>query len=811
MKFADGFWLSRTGYTIDYAVHPCEIRTDGSAIRVSAAAQTIFHRSMTLGGVMLTVVFTAVMEDVIRVQIVHHKGACRTLPAFELHSDPAYRPVITETDDAVTLQAGKTAVTVRKGRCWDIRYTYDGKALTGSGWRAASYIRQQADRAAQRCRDAESEPFFSIPPPPDGCYLREQLSLSVGECIYGFGEKFTPFVKNGQSVTVWNADGGTCTDQSYKSVPFYLSSRGYGVFTEHTGCVSYEAASETVSRVSMTVAGESLTYDIIGGASCADVLRRYTDLTGKPALPPAESFGLWLSTSFTTDYDEATVCTFLDGMRQRQIPLQMFHFDCFWMKAGTWTSFVWDKEMFPDPQGMLRRLKAEYGIGICLWINPYIAQDSALFDEGAEKGYFLHRTDGSIFQTDLWQSGMAIVDFTNPAAAAWFADKIRQLCADGADAIRTDFGERIPARGVVWHDGSDPAAMHNYYAYLYNKTVFEALRRCKGEDHAVLYARSATAGCQQFPVHWGGDCASDYPAMAETLRGGLSLTASGFGFFSHDIGGFEQTATADVYKRWIAFGLMSTHSRLHGSSSYRVPWLYEEDDPADPENACAVLRFFTNLKGRLMPYLWAEANRTHETGIPMMRAMVLDFADDPACLTLDRQYMLGESLLCAPVMDESGTVDFYLPAGEWFDLLGSRNAPPVQGGRWIRRTCGYLEMPIYVKPDSILVLGAFQGDFRYDYLKGAEVLICGLADGHTAKAEIYRAEGGLACTLTASRCGRTVTLHCSGTHTQFTVCIAGTDICVHAGADGITTLILPETDPASGIYTDQKQHPAKGA
>lgn len=787
MKFADGFWLNRRGYTVDYAVEPYAVAVQDHQIRVLATSRQIYHRGMTLGGVTLEIVFSAIRRDSIRVQIVHHKGALNRKPQFPLHAEAGFVPTVTETPDAVTLLSGKTAVTVSKGKDWQIRFSYAGRHLTGSGWRAASYIQENPLLTEHRLRAAADDPFWSIPVSPAGTYLREQLDLSVGEYLYGFGEKFTPFVKNGQTVEIWNADGGTCSDQSYKSVPFYLSSRGYGVFTDDTGHVSYEAASDTVSRVSMTVAGESLSYFVIGGENCADVLSNYTALTGRPALPPAKSLGLWLSTSFTTDYDEQTVSGFLDGMKQRGIPLQMFHFDCFWMKAYTWTSFVWDREQFPDPEGMLARIRQEYGVGICVWINPYIAQQSALFDEGAEKGYFLHTRDGGIFQTDMWQPGMALVDFTNPDAREWFADGIRRLCAQGVTAVKTDFGERVPT-DVVWHDGSDPAAMHNYYSYLYNQTVFRALEECVGKDRAVLFARSATACCQQFPVHWGGDCSATYSAMAETLRGGLSLCASGFGFFSHDIGGFEQTASPDVYKRWVAFGLMSTHSRLHGSTSYRVPWAYEEDDPANPENACAVLRFFTQWKGRLMPYLWAQANHTHETGIPMMRAMVLDFGDDPACLTLDRQYLLGDSLLCAPAFDGNGTAEFYLPAGQWYDLFADVTAPPVTGGRWLRRTCGYLEMPVYIRPGTVLVLGDFRGDAEYDYLDRAEVRLCGIQQGSTVSCDLYRAAGGIDCTLTVTRSGNTYTLTYPPTARRFTVRIAGT--AVSAEADGSGTLVL---------------------
>ena len=790
MKFSDGFWLNRRGFTVDYAAQPYEVTVTKNSIRVFATSTQIYNRAMTLGGVTLEVVFTSTMENTIKVHIVHHKGALNKEPKFELNEDFDFVPEIIDNEHETILRSGKTEVKVTKGMNWNIEYLYDGKHLTGGGWRATSYIQENAYRADERVASKRDDTFWSLPADRRATYVREQLTLSVGEYIYGFGEKFTPFVKNGQTVDIWNADGGTCSEQSYKCVPFYLSSRGYGVLANQTGHVSYEVASDTVSKVSMTVAGESLEYFLIGGANCAEVLSTYTALSGRPALTPAKTMGLWLSTSFTTNYDEATVHSFIDGMAERDIPLQMFHFDCFWMKGYTWTSFDWDTEQFPDPEGMLSRLKNEKNLGVCVWINPYIAQESSLFEEGVANGYFIKNRDGSVFQTDMWQPGMAIVDFTNPAAYQWFAGKIKKLCKQGVTAIKTDFGERIPT-DVVYYDGSDPIAMHNFYTYLYNKCVFTALEESMGMNNACLFARSATVGGQKFPVHWGGDCAAEYSAMAETLRGGLSLCASGFGFFSHDIGGFEQTASPDVYKRWCAFGLMSTHSRLHGSTSYRVPWAYEDDDPNHPENACAVLRYFTKLKGKLMPYLWAQANHTHETGVPMMRAMVIDFADDPTCLTLDRQYMLGESLLCAPVFDESGDVQFYLPEGQWFDLLSASYAAPLTtGGKWISRHCNYLQMPLYVKPGTILGLGNFEKDVVYDYLEGATYLICGLEDGKTASCDVYAAEGGKVMTITAVRSGNTITVTYPATDRQFTFCVAGTDLVVAADSSGKTVINL---------------------
>ena len=319
---------------------------------------------------------------------------------------------------------------------------------------------------------------------------------------------------------------------------------------------------------------------------------------------------------------------------------------------------------------MLERLKAK-GLKICVWINPYIAQESSLFEEGVENGYFIKKTNGDVWQWDMWQPGMAIVDFTNPEACKWYADKLRALMDMGVDCFKTDFGERIPHE-CMYHDGSDPVKMHNYYTQMYNKVVFDVIKEVKGENEAVLFARSATAGGQQFPVHWGGDCTSEYESMAESLRGGLSLCLSGFGFWSHDIGGFESTSTPDVYKRWAAFGLLSSHSRLHGSTSYRVPWLYDEE-------ACDVVKFFTNLKCSIMPYLFKTANDAATKGIPTMRAMILENQNDPACRYLDKQYMLGDSILVAPIFNEEGIAEYYLPQGTWTNFITGEK---YEGGKY---------------------------------------------------------------------------------------------------------------------------------
>jgi alpha-D-xyloside xylohydrolase len=625
MKFSDGYWMMRPGVHASHPVEVLDVTISEGMLRVYAPTQRIRHRGDLLRGPAVTLSFSAPMPDVVGVEITHFAGGTPEEPRFQLLADAASRAEAWCDDEQAVFTSGALSARVSRGEQWSVGFFADGQRLTGSSANAIAII------------DTD-----------DAHYIREQLDLSVDHFVYGLGERFGPLVKNGQAVDIWNADGGTASEQSYKNIPFYLTNAGYGVFVNHPGHVSFEIASEAVARAQFSVEGQAMQYFLIYGPSPKEILRKYTALTGRPARLPAWSFGLWLSTSFTTSYDEATVNSFVEGMAQRDIPLHVFHFDTFWMREFNWCDFEWDSRTFPDPRGMLERLKAR-GLKICVWINPYIAQRSPLFAEGKARDYLLRRPGGDVWQWDKWQPGMAIVDFTNPEAREWYASKLNALLEVGVDCFKSDFGERIPT-DVDYFDGSDPARMHNYYTYLYNQTVFELLSKHRGEGQAIVFARSATAGSQQFPVHWGGDCESTFEAMGESLRGGLSLGMSGFGYWSHDIGGFEGTPGPALFKRWIACGLLSSHSRLHGSSSYRVPWLLDEE-------AVDVLRMFTKLKARLMPYLYHAALQAHCDGTPMMRAMVVEFPGDPACTHLERQYMLGDNLLVDPLPDRR--------AGQW--------------------------------------------------------------------------------------------------------------------------------------------------
>src|SRR5690349_12868187 len=344
MKFTDGFWHKRDGVSALHPVHLQDIEAEADRLTAYAATKRITHRGDTLNAPLITVTCTSPMPDVIRVSIAHFLGGVAAWPTFALASVDSPVRIADRS-----LSAGSLTVRFDTGDEWGMSFEADGRRLTGSGWKGMGII----DTA-------------------DGHqYVHEQLDLGVGEAVYGLGERFGPLVKNGQPVDIWNEDGGTSSEQAYKNVPFYLTNRGYGVLVDHPGKVSFEVGSELVGRTQFSVAGQSLSYLVIYGPTPADVLRKYTALTGRSALPPAWSFGLWLTTSFTTSYDEETVTRFVDGMAERDLPLSVFHFDTFWMREFSWCDFEWDARIFPDPPGMLKRL-ADRGLRTCVWINPYI-------------------------------------------------------------------------------------------------------------------------------------------------------------------------------------------------------------------------------------------------------------------------------------------------------------------------------------------------------------------------------------------------------------------------------------------------------
>ena len=603
MKFTNGYWMIRDGVDALYAREAYELAADATteSLNVLAPTSVVRGRYDTLNLPTFNVDITTPAEGVIRVRAEHWQGATE-YPGFPLNADePGNRDYVTVQANGngdgevgvngadVTLTTGGLTAKVVKGAPWNLTFIgEDGKVLTESAGKSLGRFKLGAES------NVTTQPVGEFGVTMDGSardesdvFIAIQLHLSVGEDVYGLGERFGAYVKNGQSVDIWNEDGGTASEQGYKDIPFYMTSNGYGVLVNNRGHVSFEIGSENT---------------------------------------------------------EATINSFIDGMAERDIPLAAFHYDCYWMREFHWCDFEWDKRFFGDIESTLKRLHED-------------------------KGYLVLKPNGEVGQTDFWQAGMGLVDFTNPAAREWFKDKVKALLNQGVDAIKTDFGERIP-RDVVWYDGSPKLSMHNWYTQLYNQAVFEAIEETYGKGNACLYARSATVGGQQQPVHWGGDCESTFNGMAQSLRAGLSLTSSGFGFWSHDIGGFEGAfPDPAVYKRWVAFGMLGSHSRLHGSTVYRVPWLFDEEDEKNGvalvpgQTAVDVVREFTKLKLELMPYVYQLGLQPHVNGTPVMRSMFVEFPDDPACRTLDRQYMFGPSMLVAPVFTYSGEVSYRFRCG----------------------------------------------------------------------------------------------------------------------------------------------------
>ncbi|KAG9225936.1 hypothetical protein CCMSSC00406_0006442 [Pleurotus cornucopiae] len=738
VKFSKGMWCLAPDTVADWATEAVKAEAKEDSIRCVASTRRINHRGDTLNNPTITLECSSPAPDVLLLKGYHWKEqvGSNAGPEYELFPDIDLNELNTmrqdnvqtsKTNNLLKLSTSTVSATINTDpSSFGIDFHGSNRLLTKLGWRSTGYVKINSTLGHANAA--------MVDPDRGERWFTYQFQLSVGEKIYGLGERFGPFIKNGQTVEMWNEDGGTSSELTYKNIPFYLSSRGYGIFIPHSGFVSFEVQSERTTRVNISVRSESLSAYIIHGPSPSDIISRYTLLTGRPALPPPWTFSLFLTTSFTTDYDEKTVNHFLEGMEERDIPVGVFHFDCFWMKGFQWCDFEFDEEFFPDAGMQLKRMR-DKGYKICVWINPYIAQESKLFDEGARNGYFIKKTDGSVWQWDWWQAGMGFVDFTNPAACGWYQSKLKALIDLGVDCFKTDFGERIPTGDVVYHDTSVNAEkMHNYYAHLYNKSVFGVLEKQLGKNQAIVFARSATAGGQRFPVHWGGDPMSTFEAMAETLRGGLSLGVCGFGYWAHDIGGFEGKPDPALYKRWFAFGALSSHSRLHGSGSYRVPWLIDASGEADK-----VLSKFINLKLSLMPYIYATALATHRTGIPMMRPMFVEFPDDPVSWYLDTQYMLGKNLLVAPVFTEDGSVQYYVPEGKWYGLVDGKIRV---GPGYVEETHDFMSIPLLLRPGTAIVFGQHDIEGKrklstYDYSKDISVLVNGLVkDGEVMDFEI---------------------------------------------------------------------------
>lgn len=504
------------------------------------------------------------------------------------------------------------------------------------------------------------------------------FSLSPEERIFGCGESFTQFNKRGQKVILWTDDAnGVQNETMYKPIPFYMSSRGYGVFMHHSTPITVDFGKYFNAANSMMIGDDEADIFLFLGEP-KDILDEYTSLTGKPEMPPLWSFGFWMSR--ITYFSEKEGREVAENLRKHKIPSDVIHFDTGWFDVDWRNNYEFAGDRFDNAEKMIADMQKD-GFNVCLWQLPYFTPKNTLFPEIVEKGLAVKDKKGNIPYED------AILDFSNPETVSWYQDKIAGLLRQGVGVIKVDFGEAAPASGL-YHSGRTGFYEHNLFPLRYNKAVAEVTKKEKG--YTLIWARSTWAGSQRYPLHWGGDAATSNTAMAATLRGGLSLGLSGFSFWSHDVGGFVTKSPKDLYRRWTPFGMLTSHVRSHGEPPTE-PWEYNEGFLND-------FRAADNMRYKLMPYIYAQAKHSSQNGLPMLRAMFVEYPDDPGSWLVDDQYLFGASMLVAPLFEKVTERDVYLPEGKWIDYQTGK----VYEGGWHRIKAGEVPIVVLVKDGTVL-------------------------------------------------------------------------------------------------------------
>ena len=504
------------------------------------------------------------------------------------------------------------------------------------------------------------------------------FNLMPDEKIFGLGESFTSFNKRGQKVVLFTDDAnGIQNETMYKPIPFFMSSRGYGIFMHTSTPITCDFGEYFSGVSSLMIGDEDLDLFLFIGDP-KEILDEYTDLTGKSPVPPLWSFGFWMSR--ITYFSEEEGRTVVDLLRKYKIPSDVLHFDTGWFEVDWQCDYTFSASRFKDPEGMMEDFRQQ-GIRTCLWQLPYFVPNNRLFPEIIEKGLYVTNGKGNPVTED------AVLDFTNPGTIDWYQSKIKGLLDQGVSVIKVDFGEAAPFTGI-YANGKSGFYEHNLYPLRYNKAVSDITYETTGER--IIWARSTWAGSQRYPLHWGGDPANTFSAMSATLRAGLSFGLSGFSFWSHDIGGFVNKTPENVYRKWTPFGMLTSHVRSHGAPPTE-PWEYGED-------FMNAFREADNMRYQLMPYIYAQAHECSARGLPMMRALFIEFPDDPGSWLIDNQYMFGSDLLVAPLFQDDMHRDVYLPPGKWMDY---QTGTEYRGG-WHHIHAGDIPIVILAREGSVI-------------------------------------------------------------------------------------------------------------
>lgn len=535
-------------------------------------------------------------------------------------------------------------------------------------------------------RDADSTqvkytPFSFIKRGSDNARrINPVFTLTADEMIFGCGESATGLNKVGQKVNLFVTDPqGPETDQMYKPIPFFMSNRGYGMFMHTSAPVTCDFGATYIGLNKMFMGDENLDLFVFFGEP-KDILDEYTDLVGKPGMPPLWSFGTWMSR--ITYFSEKEGYDVAANIRKNKYPCDVIHFDTGWFDVDWQCDYKFPENRFQNPQQMLKDLKSQ-GFHVCLWQLPYFTPKNRYFPELIKKDMYVKNGNGELPYEDV------VLDFSNPETVKWYQDKLAGLLNIGVSAIKVDFGEAAPLNGI-YASGKSGWYEHNLYPVRYDMAVSEITKKLHNEN--IMWARAAWAGSQRYPLHWGGDAATTNTGMLGTLRAGLSFGLSGFSFWSHDMGGFVKSTPEDLYCRWLPFGFLTSHTRAHGAPPTE-PWLYDSKRVQD------VFRKSAEMKYRLMPYVYAQAKECTEKGLPMLRALFVEFPDDPGAWKVDDEYLFGSQILVAPLL-ESGITGrtVYLPEGKWIDYQTEK----VYEGGWHRIEAGSLPIIMLVRDGSVL-------------------------------------------------------------------------------------------------------------
>lgn len=506
------------------------------------------------------------------------------------------------------------------------------------------------------------------------------FSLAPGEKIYGCGESPTSLNKAGQKINLFVTDPqGPESPDMYKPIPFFFSNRGYGMFMHTSAPVTCDFGQSYIGATKLFMADETMDIFIFFGEP-KDILSEYTALVGRPQMPPLWSFGTWMSR--ITYFSEAEGREVAKQLRANKIPSDVIHFDTGWFGVDWQCDYAFAADRFDNPKQMLDDLKAQ-GFRTCLWQLPYFTPKNKFFPELVEKGLYVKNGKGQLPYEDV------VLDFTNPETVKWYQEKLGNLIKMGVGAIKVDFGEGAPL-DAVYANGRSGLYEHNLYPLRYNKAVADITRQIHGEN--IIWARSAWAGSQRYPLHWGGDAATTNTGFQGTVRAGLSIGLSGFSFWSNDIGGFVTSTPQNLYRRWLPYGFLTSHSRLHGAPPTE-PWLYNDKNFLNYFRKCAELKY------KLMPYVYAQAKESSENGWPMMRALLFEYPDDPGAWMVEDEYLFGNNLLVAPMLEDGTSRDVYLPGKDkWIDYQTGK----VYNPGWNHVECGELSIVIMVKDGSAI-------------------------------------------------------------------------------------------------------------